>query len=168
MSSIYINERYLFLDNISTVTQTITMGNCCGTKSLDSPVETPPTTNLPRVISVSKAPTLICLDASPTPDSAKLKASLKGTFGGVVLINSERRLLYLIETRDIGNYCIVIVGRFEEETMNFLVNSSKVKSIYLCLGEPELDEIPHSKKIKGFFEEQMELKRAIGHDLYGN
>jgi uncharacterized cupin superfamily protein len=93
---------------------------------------------------------------------------LKGAFGNVVLINGERRLLNLLESRAEGKNFIVIAGKVGEQTVKSLVNSSKVTAIYLCLGKPKPDEIPQATKIKGFFEKRIDLKRAICDDICAN
>jgi hypothetical protein len=173
MSLLHINEHCLFLDYIFAARQIVAMGNCFRRTSQSSHEETHYQSDLPKSRQTSRQISrriprnivLICLDVSPTADSSRLKTSLKGAFNDFVPFNSERRLLDLIKSTIGPKYVIVIVGKVQEDTVKSLVNSSKVTAIYLCLGEPKRDQIPQSVKIRGFFENLMDLKNTIYHDV---
>jgi hypothetical protein len=182
MSLLHMNEHCLFLDYISVARQIVAMGNRSEKTSQPSDEEsqhqskrTSQPSNeesyhqseLPKStpIQIPKNSVLICLDVSPTSDSSRLKTALKGTFADIVPFNGERRLFDQIESTIGRKYFIVIVGKVQEDTVKSLVNSSKVTAIYLCLGEPKRDQIPQSVKIRGFFENLMDLKNTIYHDV---
>lgn len=141
------------------------MGNRFGRTSNDSGVRRKSLYDFPRPVSLSKSSVLVCLDICPTPSSSRLKTCLKGTFGSVVLFNSEKGLIDHIQSTIGCYYFIVIVGKVKEVTLQSLVKNSKIGSIYLCLGKEKEGKIPQSIKMKGFFEKQIELNRAIYHDV---
>lgn len=107
---------------------------------------------------------LICLDVYPTPESSRLKISLKGGFRGFASFNGERRLMNQIKSTHGYKYAVVIIGKVGEQTVKDLVKSSNVASIYLCLGHPNYEKLPKSPKIRGYFETYAELRKKVYSD----
>lgn len=122
--------------------------------------------NPSKTQSLSKDFILVSLDASPTPESARLKTSLKGGFRHFTSFNGERRLKDQIKSTQGYKYVVVVIGKVGEQTVKYLVNSPNVLAIYLCLGQPKYDQLPKSTKIRGYFDTYVELKKKIHSDTH--
>ena len=114
--------------------------------------------------SISKHLIVLCLDVSPTVESSRLKTLLRGSLDEFASFNGEHRLLNQIVSTE-GYRYLIIIGKVKSTTLQELVNASNVVAIYLCLGLPQADGIPQSRKIKGIFENDNDLKQAIEKDL---
>ncbi|CAF1373991.1 unnamed protein product [Rotaria magnacalcarata] len=151
------------------------MGNCCGTNSTnDQAVHeykneqyTTEYYKLPKIIILPEDAALIYLDASPipTPASIRLKNSLKRKFPNLVSSDNDKRILNQIDMMKERKYYIIVVGHIREETLRSILKSSKVRAIYFCLEETDLSSYFKSAKMKGFFQDQMTLKKAIYYDI---
>ena len=144
------------------------MGNCCKPRSRGIKTRSPSPPVRPKTTSVRGTSILVALDVSSTPESSRLKTSLKGRFGGLVPFNNQRQLLDQIESTHGYKYFIVIFDKVKTRTLESLVDNPKVVAIYLFFENPNYDQIPESTKIKGFFENQMDLERAIDHDIHAH
>lgn len=142
------------------------MGNCCGQTSHDITKKDRYMNYSEKSNAMSNNKIVICLDIIPTPSSSKLKISLKGDFNNFVSFNSERKLIDYMKSSFGWKYFIVITGRIEEDTLNYLIYNKDVISIYLCLGKIRDEQILNSNKIKGLFQKEIHLKKAIFNDIY--
>ena len=142
------------------------MGNCCASEPTDHFYGKSSSSAVrPKVAMLPVTSVLICLDASPTPQSSRLKTSLKGTFGHLVAFNSQRALLDHMQSTAGHKYYVVIIGKIGLHALQSLSNDSKVTAIYLCLGKPHHDKIPDAAKIRGFYDHLTDLEAAIHNDI---
>jgi hypothetical protein len=170
MSLFYINEKYLFSDCISISTRIIAMGNCVGSTPsyFDEDEEYQYESYSHNVQLSQKNFVFLCLDVFGTPESSKLKTSFKGTFTNFSAFNGEKRLMDQIKSTQGHKYVIIILGEVREHTMEYLVKNSNVVAIYLCVEYPEYDQLPQSPKIKGYFDNYIELEEGISNDFRAN
>jgi hypothetical protein len=152
------------------------MGSCCGTESKPNRIypgveqyKNEEYKNekyrLPKIILTAQDATLMYIDRSSTKASQRLKNSLKHKFPNLVSCDGEKRIMKQIEMMKLRKYYIVIVGNIREETLRSMLRSPKVKSIYFALEQINLGHYPKSPKIKGFFKNQMDLKKAIFNNM---
>ena len=149
------------------------MGNCCGTNSTNdhevheykNEQHTNEYYKLPKIIITPEDAALIYLDASPTPASIRLKDSLKRKFPNLVSSDNDKRILNQIDMMKERKYYIIVAGHIREATLRSILKSSKIRAIYFCLEEMDLSSYFKSAKIKGFFKDQMTLKKAIYYDI---
>lgn len=153
-------------DSTSVLSHSSVMGNCCASeqqehfygRSSSSAVR-------PKATTLAVTTVLVCLDASPTPQSSRLKTALKGTFGNLVAFNSQRALLDHIESAVGHKYYVVVIGKISSHALQSLCDDPKVGAIYLCLGKPHHDRIPDTSKIRGFYDHLTDLEAAIHKDI---
>jgi hypothetical protein len=146
------------------------MGSCCGSNAVDyhyPDVKKSQTERykLPRIIVTSQDVALIYLEVSLTPTSEQLKYFLKRKFPTLVSYDGEKRIIKMMEMMDQRKCYIIVGGYIHEETIRSMLRYPKVKSIYFCLEQINLGHFSKSTKIKGFFNNQMDLEKAIYHDL---
>lgn len=150
------------------------MGNCCGSKSdqTNSTVynQTKKTrgNKLPKIIVTSEDTAIIYLNVSPTNQSNRLRKSLNRQFPTLIEVDGEQRILKHIDLMKQRKCYVIVSGFIHNDTLKSLVFNSKVKALYFCLEQIDLNQFSTSKKIKGFFFNQSHLKRTIFYDIRFN
>ena len=147
------------------------MGNCCGSKSdktddvyIEKKERNDPN-KLPKIIVTPKDTAIIYLNVSPTNQSNRLRKSLKRQFPTLLELDGEQRLVNHVDSMKQRKCYVIGAGFIHNQTLKSLVSNSKVKALYFCLEQIDLNQFSTSKKIKGFFVNQSHLKRTIFYDL---
>jgi hypothetical protein len=144
------------------------MGSCCGSNSINHPVVQKNLIDkykFPKIIVTSQDAALIYLDISPTNASTRFKNSLKRKFPNLISCDGEQRIIKQIERMKERKHYIIVPKNIRQETLRSMLRNPKVKSIYFCLEQMDFSHYSKSSKIKGFFKNQMDLKKAIFHDI---
>jgi len=74
----------------------------------------------------------------------------------------------MIEMMNKRKYFIIVGGYIQEETIKSMLKHHKIKLIYFCLEQINLDHYLRSSKIKGFFNNQIDLQKSIYYHLRFN
>lgn len=148
------------------------MGSCCGSKSdknddiyIENNKERNGQNKLPKIIVTPEHTAIIYLNVSPTNQSNRLRKSLKRQFPTLLEVDGEQRLVNHIDSMKQRKCYVIVAGFIHNQTLKCLVSNSKVKALYFCLEQIDLNQFSTSKKIKGFFVNQSHLKRTIFYDI---
>ena len=152
------------------------MGNLCQSKTVVYPIvqpqeipqqtqQVPVKSPLPKVIVTSEDAALIYLDLSSTDISKRYENLLRRKFPTLISYHNDRVMLRQIEIMTQKKFYFIIVHKIRDETIKSLLTNSRVKAIYFFLDKFDLSNYPKSSKIKGVFNNQMDLKRTIFYHI---